>query len=306
MTSTSSERVHSTTEARHPDTVDIDLVSIAEILQLINAEDRLVAGAVGRELDRIAEAVELAVAAIRAGGRVHYFGSGTSGRLGVLDVVELYPTFNVGSEWFVAHHAGGFDAVVQAAEGAEDDLVLGRQAASGLGRHDLAVGLAASGRTPYVRGALEAARDAGASTVLISSNPEAPLAGLADVPILVDTGPEVITGSTRMKAGTAQKLVLNSFSTATMVRLGRTYSNLMVELRATNAKLRGRKLAIVAEATGRPDEECMAALDAADGHLPSALVSLLAGVSAPEARAALDLGGSVRAALEELCEPGRE
>lgn len=292
--------VNSPTEDRNPQTVDIDLVPTAEILELISAEDQLVAPAVAAVLPRIAEAVDLAVSAVQAGGRVHYFGAGTSGRLGVLDIVELLPTYGVGPEMFVAHHAGGTDALADAVEGAEDDVALGRKAASELGSSDIAVGLAASGRTPYVRGALEQARSRGASTVLIGANPRAELASLSDVAVLPDTGPEVIMGSTRMKAGTAQKLVLNAFSTAIMVRLGKTYSNLMVDMRATNEKLRARVLSMLTVATSLPSEECAVALRDADGKVPVALVSLLTEVSVDKARDALARTGNVRAAVAEL------
>lgn len=292
--------VDSPTENRNPATLDIDLVPTIDVLRLINAADATVPGAVAEQLSQIAAAVDLAVACIRGGGRVHYFGSGTSGRLGVLDVAELLPTFGVGSESFVAHHAGGRDALVLPAEGAEDDVALGREAAACLEAGDLAVGLAASGRTPYVRGALDTARAKGVATVLISSNPRAALAELADVAVLVDTGPEVIMGSTRMKAGTAQKLVLNAFSTATMIRLGKTYSNLMVGLVATNEKLRGRMLVILMEATGLPEAECADALEAAAGEVPVALVALLSGQPVEAARSAFEATGSVRAALAAL------
>ncbi len=199
---------------------------------------------------------------------MHYFGAGTSGRLGVLDAAELAPTFNSPRHWFCAHLAGGPDAMWRAVEDAEDDDRGGAvEAASCVRAGDLVVGLAASGRTPYVLGALAAARAKGASTVLLCANPEAEAARSVDVFIGVDTGPEVVTGSTRMKAGTAQKLVLNTFSTAVMVRLGRVYSNLMIDMVATNAKLRGRMISILVEATGCSEELSRQALSQADGDL---------------------------------------
>lgn len=275
------------TEQRNPRTESIDTLRPAELVDLILAEDAVVVPAVRAQGARIGEAVDLAVATVRAGGRIHYVGSGTSGRLGVLDAVELLPTYRVGSDVVVGHIAGGLDALVRAAEGAEDDESAGAQVVAEAGPHDLVVGIAASGRTPYVRGALAAARERGLATVLVSSNPHAPLAELADVPILVDSGPEVVTGSTRMKAATAQKLVLNTFSTATMIRLGKTYSNLMVDVMATNEKLRRRTIRILEQATGCNPDAGRRVLDDADGDLKVALVALLADVDAGRAREAL-------------------
>ena len=295
-------RVESPTEARNPRTTNIDRVSTLEVLELINAEDRLVADAVHPALPRLATAVDLAVDALRQGRRVHYVGAGTSGRLGVLDAAELPPTFAVPSEWFVTHAAGGPAALLRAIEGAEDDEDAGaRELAESVKSGDVVVGLAASGRTPYVVGALRAAHDIGAATVLITANPDAPFGAEVDVLVAVDTGPEVVAGSTRMKAGTAQKLMLNAFSTAVMVRLGRTYSNLMVDLVASNAKLRGRMLDILAEATGLPQATCAEALTEAGGELKTALVAVLGEVTPERARAALARSdGHVHAALAFL------
>jgi N-acetylmuramic acid 6-phosphate etherase len=293
-------RLASPTEERNPRTTDIDLLPTAQVVRLIAAEDAHVPGAVQAQADRITAAVDLAVAAIRAGHRVHYAGAGTSGRLGVLDAAELVPTYGVGPEWFDAHMAGGAQAITQAVENAEDHAAAARADLDHVRAGDVVVGLAASGRTPYVRGALELARERGAATVLVSANPAAPLAPLADIAILVDTGPEAITGSTRMKAATAQKIVLNTFSTATMVRLGKTYSNLMVDVRATNAKLRARLVRLLTQATGLEPQECARALADAGGEVPTALVALLGGVDVTTARAALAGGGSVRAALAAL------
>lgn len=295
-------RVGAPTERRNPLSVDLDLMSTREVLSVINEADRRVPGAVAAVLDEIAETVDLAVTALRGGHRVHYFGAGTSGRLGVLDVAELAPTFNSPRHWFCAHLAGGPDAMWQAVENVEDDDRAGAtEAADCVRSGDVVVGLAASGRTPYVLGALAASRAAGAATVLLCANPEAEAARAVDVFIGVDTGPEVITGSTRMKAGTAQKLVLNTFSTAVMVRLGRVYSNLMIDMMATNAKLRGRMISILVEATGCAEEICRRALDEADGDLKTALVSLVSGADVSVARAALARSADqVRGALALL------
>ncbi|MDF9876416.1 N-acetylmuramic acid 6-phosphate etherase [Cellulosimicrobium cellulans] len=295
-------RLASPTEERNPRTTDVDLLPTADVVALITEEDAGVADAVRAQRDRIAEAVDLAVAALRAGGRVHYVGSGTSGRLGVLDAVELLPTYGVGEEWFVAHLAGGVGAMMLAVEGAEDDVSLGRADVDAVGPDDVVVGLAASGRTPYVRGALDVARERRARTVLVSANPAAPLAAGVDVAILVDTGPEVVTGSTRMKAATAQKLVLNTFSTATMIRLGKTYSNLMIDVRPTNQKLRARIVRMLVQATGLGAPECEEVLHSAGGEVHVALVMLLADADADAARAALggDGAAGVRDALARL------
>lgn len=298
---TSDVKVSAPTEDRHPGTTGIDTLSTLEVLQVINGEDAKVAPAVAEVLPALAVLVDVAVASLRAGGSVHYFGAGTSGRLAVLDAAELLPTFNAPPGLFTAHHAGGPDALVRAVENVEDDADLGRAEAAALRRGDVAIGLTASGRTPFVGGALEAARARGAVTALVTANPHADLAALAEHVLAVDTGPEAITGSTRLKAGTAQKLVLNTFSTAVMIRLGRTWSNLMVDVVATNAKLRGRVLRILQEASGAGEDDARAALEQAGGELKPALLSMLAGVSAAQARAAIaGHGGSVAAALQSL------
>ncbi|GAB4083407.1 N-acetylmuramic acid 6-phosphate etherase [Myceligenerans cantabricum] len=295
-------RVSSPTEERNPRTRDIDVVPTAELVAMISDEDARVVDAVRAQHPRIVAAVDIAVQAILAGGRVHYVGSGTSGRMAFMDAAELLPTFGVGEEMFVAHIAGGAGAFARAVEGAEDDAGAGRAVLDDGSPHDVVIGIAASGRTPYVRGALEAARELGAATVLIASNPVAPLATLADVAILVDTGPEAVTGSTRMKAGTAQKLVLNTISTAVMIRLGKTYSNFMVEVVATNEKLRGRLVRLLEQATGRDTEDCEKALRDVGGDLRVALVTLLVDVDQAAARAALAAPGvlGVRGALDRL------
>ena len=293
--------VSAPTEERHPGTHALDAMSTLELLQTLNHEDARVAPAVLQVLPQLAVAVDLAVERIRSGGTVHYFGAGTSGRLAVIDAAELMPTFNAPDGLFVAHHAGGAEALLKAVENAEDDAELGAQEASVVGPQDVVVGVTASGRTPYVAGALAAARATGALTVLITANPQAELAGQVEHLLAVDTGPEVITGSTRLKAGTAQKLVLNSFSTAVMVRLGRTWSNLMVDMVATNAKLRGRVIRILREASGADEVASRKALELASGELKPALLSLLAGVDPDTARGALELHqGSVAEALRSI------
>jgi N-acetylmuramic acid 6-phosphate etherase len=282
---------------RNDRTTEIDTVGTQELLQLFNAEDAVVAGAVAAVLPMLAEVIDLTVIRIRGGGHVHYFGAGSSGRIGVLDAAEVVPTFGVDPSLFVAHHAGGESAVAHAVEGAEDRESLGAQAAAEVTAADVAVGLSASGQTPYVAGALRAARAAGALTVLVSSNLSAPLAELADHRLLVDTGPEAIAGSTRLKAATAQKMILNSLSTAVMIRLGRTYSNLMVSMSGTNAKLRQRQILILMEASGATEAACRAELGRCGGDLGLAMMCLLSGLEPEVAAEALAAGGSVRAAL---------
>src|SRR5271169_4504170 len=296
----------SSTETRNDRTTEIDTVGTLELLRLLNAEDAVVAGAVAAILPALAEVVDLSVDRVRGGGHVHYFGAGSSGRSGVLDAAEVVPTFGMDAGLFVAHHAGGENAVAHAAEGAEDRESLGRQAASAVTDADVAVGLSASGRTPYVAGALRAARAAGALTVLVSSNLSAPLTELAARGLLVDTGPEAIAGSTRLKASTAQKMILNSLSTAVMIRLGRTYSNLMVSLSGTNAKLRQRQIFILMETSGATEAACQTELARCGGDLRLAMVCLLSGLEPEAAAKALAAGGSVRAALAATGTAARE
>lgn len=295
-------RVTSPTERRNPLSVDLDQLPTLDVLKLVNDEDTRVPTAVRAVLDAVAVAVDRAVEVLRAGGRVHYFGAGTSGRLGVLDAAELPPTYNAPSNWFCAHIAGGPQAMWRAVEDAEDDeATAAAEVTDCVQPGDLVVGIAASGRTPYVLGALRAARSIGAGTALVAANPAAEAAREVDIFIGIDTGPEVVTGSTRMKAATGQKLVLNSFSTAVMVRLGRVYSNLMVSMVATNAKLRGRMLSILVEATGYGEDVCRESLMAAGGDLKPALVSLLSGAPVADARAALTRADDqVRGALALL------
>ncbi|GLY68622.1 N-acetylmuramic acid 6-phosphate etherase [Amycolatopsis taiwanensis] len=292
-------QVDSPTEQRNPRTTDIDRMSTVGILGLINAEDRRVPEAVSEVLPQLAVAVDLAVETLRGGRRVHYVGAGTSGRLAVLDAAELVPTFNVPPDWFVAHHAGGDRALREPVENAEDDAKAGAAELSAMvDPGDFVLGLTASGRTPYVLGALKEASGRGARTALVSCNPRTVQPPWLDVLIGVDTGPEAIAGSTRMKAGTAQKVILTSFSTAAMIKLGRTYSNLMVSLRATNAKLRGRTIRILREATGASEQDCADALVEAGGDLKVALVHLLCGVDSATAISLLEAnGGRVRDTL---------
>jgi N-acetylmuramic acid 6-phosphate etherase len=296
------------TEGINPATADLDCLTPLEIARAINAEDARVAAAVERELPRIAAAMEQIAARLRRGGRLVYVGAGTSGRLGVLDASECPPTFGTPPELVVGCIAGGPTALTHAVEDVEDDAAAGRAdaAALGIGPDDAVVGIAASGRTPYVLGALAHANAAGALTVGLTCNAGTPLAEVATIAIAPVVGPEVIAGSTRLKAGTAQKMVLNMLSTGVMVLLGKTFGNLMVDLQATNAKLRRRAVAIVQTATGLDEDAAAALLRDADGEAKTAIVAARAGVDAPAARARLAVaGGSVRAALGEAapCPP---
>lgn len=288
----------SPTELRLAASAELDALSTVEVLRLLNGEDRVAVEAVAAVLPQLAEVVDLAAERFRRGGTVHYFGAGTSGRLGVLDAAELLPTFNLEPGRVVAHIAGGADALVNAIENAEDSDAQGRVDAAGIGPDDLVIGLAASGNTPYVGGALAVAREAGAHTVLVSSNPHAALSHLADTDLVLETGPEVLTGSTRLKAATAEKLVLNGFSTALMVAVGRTWSNLMVSVVATNEKLRRRTVRILQEAAGLEADAARDLLIAADGELKTAIVAALADTDVARSRTLLaEHSDSVRDAL---------
>ena len=284
------------TERRNPRTTEIDLASSAEIVDLINAEDATVAAAVATQRDSIARAVELAERSFRAGGRLIYVGAGTSGRLGVLDAAECPPTFGTDPSMVQALIAGGTPALTRAQEGAEDrpnDAIRDVDALD-VGSTDLVIGIAASGTTPYVRAALERARALGASTAIVAcSPPPSELLGVVDVAIVPLTGPEVVTGSTRMKAGTATKLVLNTITTGAMIRLGKTWGNLMVDLRATNAKLRDRSERIVMEVCGVTREEARVVLDGAGGRVKTAIVMHKRGVDAEEADLLLEQAGGI-------------
>lgn len=289
------------TEGRNPRTLDIDRLPTLEMLRRINAEDAGVAPAVALELPRIAEAVDRVAARMQSGGRLIYFGAGTSGRMGVLDASEVPPTYGLSPEWVVARIAGGTKAITQTVEESEDDAEAGAAevAALNVGPRDSLVGIAASGRTPYVMAAMRAARERGALVISLACNRPAPMEDLADVAIAPLVGPEAVAGSTRMKAGTAQKMVLNMLSTGVMVRLGKTFSNLMVDMQASNRKLRARAVRMVALATGAPEDDAAAALSAAGGEVKTAIVALLAGIDAGDARLRLAATqGRVRAALE--------
>ena len=286
------------TERRLPESMELDSTDTLGVLRLLHEQDIVAVHAVEPLLPRIAALVDEAAARMRRGGRVHYFGAGTSGRLGVLDAAELLPTYNIPPGRVVPHIAGGDAAIVNAVENAEDSRAEGAAAAAGVGPDDVAIGLTASGTTPYVAAALEVARRNGAFTGLVSSNPSSPIGGAVDIDLALATGPEVITGSTRLKAGTAQKLVLNGFSTALMVALGRTWSNLMVSVVATNDKLRERSVRILVDATGLDADAARAALADAGGDVKAALVAHLLEVPAAEAAARLEAnGGSVRDAV---------
>jgi len=289
------------TEQRNPRTRGLDRKSTLEILRVLNAEDARVALAVRRELPKIARAVDAIVKSFRAGGRLFYVGAGTSGRLAVLDAAESPPTFGTSPKLVQAIIAGGSRAVQGAVEGAEDSAKNGARdlRKAGVKAGDVVVGLAASGTTPYVIGAMQFARKRGAVTVGVTSNSRSPLARIAKIAIAPDTGPEAISGSTRLKAGTAQKMVLNLLSTASMVRLGRVYENWMVYVALTNQKLRQRGARILQEAAGVSVSAADQVLRQSQHNLPVALVMLKTGADAREARQRLQQsGGNVRQALE--------
>lgn len=289
-----------TTESRNSRTMELDEFTVEQLLTAMNDEDRLVPDAVRRVLPEVERAVELAVTALRSGGRLIYQGAGTSGRLGVLDAAECPPTFGVPPGVVVGVLAGGDAAMFRSEEGAEDSAERGRDdlVALGVTPADVVIGIAASGRTPYVIGGLDHARAVGASAVALSCNPGAAVSAHAQVAIEVDNGPEVLTGSTRLKAGTSQKLILNMISTAAMVRTGKAYSNLMVDVAPSNVKLAGRVVRIIREATGADEAAARAASAAADGHAKTAIVMILADVDAPTARRRLaDADGFVRVAI---------
>ncbi len=295
------------TEAARPEWAGLDRLDTPELLRLLNAEDRTVAGAVARELPRIAVVVDAVAARMARGGRLVYAGAGTAGRLGVLDASECPPTFGTAPDRVVGVIAGGPAALVRAVEGAEDraELAVADLAALAPTPEDTVVGISASGRTPYTVAAVRSAREAGALTVGLAGVAGSPLVAAAELGIEVETGAEVLAGSTRLKAGTAQKLVLNLLSTAVMVRLGRTYGNLMVDVRAGNAKLRDRARRIVVDITGTDEATARRALAATGGEVKSAVLVVLAGVDAPAAARLLDAaGGRLREALD-LARSGR-
>jgi N-acetylmuramic acid 6-phosphate etherase len=274
------------TEQRNAASRNLDRMTARQIVELMNREDRKVALAVGKEIPAIARAVEAIVAGIRNGGRLIYVGAGSSGRMAVLDAAECQPTFGTSPKLVQALIAGGGRAITQAVEGAEDDVRNAERElrARRLTRNDVVVGVTASGTTPYVLAALRYARGHGATTVAITSNRKTPVTGLAKIVIAAEAGPEVLTGSTRMKAGTAQKMVLNMLSTASMARLGHVYENLMIDVVQTNEKVGKRALRILAEASGKSVSAAEHALRAAGHNMRVALVMLKLGLEAKEAR----------------------
>lgn len=288
------------TEQPYPGHERLDEYGVAELVDALVGDQAEAAVAVQAASAQITRAVEAAVPRLEAGGRIIYVGAGTSGRLGLLDSVELHPTFSWPRGRAIALLAGGPAAIHGAIEGAEDDREKGAQDLADLnpGLQDVVVLVAASGATPYTLGALEAARAAGALTIGLANNPGSPLAEGAEVGILLDTGPEVISGSTRLKAGTAQKIALNTFSSAVMVRLHKVFGNLMVDVRPTNAKLVRRAIRLVALATGADETHARQAFEASDSQVKAAIVSILKGVPPDEARERLSKArGDVRAAL---------
>lgn len=292
-----------TTEAYRPELAEIDRLPTLALARLMNGEDASVPAAVAAQLPAIAAAIDAAVPRLARGGRLLYLGAGTAGRLGVLDASECPPTFNTAPGAVVGLVAGGPEAVVTAVEGAEDraELAAADLDGKGLTAADVVVGVSASGRTPYAVGAVTHARARGALTVGLACNSGSPLAAAADHGVEVVVGPELIAGSTRLKAGTAQKLVLNTISTICMIRLGKTYGNLMVDVRASNAKLRARARRIVALATGAPDDAVEAALAATGGEVKPAILTLLGGVDAVTAARLLDRShGHLRTAVTTL------
>jgi N-acetylmuramic acid 6-phosphate etherase len=288
------------TEGINQATREIDRMSALEIARTINQEDAKIALAVETEVPKIAAAIEGIVAQLKKGGRLIYMGAGTSGRLGVLDASECPPTYSTPPELVVARLAGGLQAMFVSAEEAEDDEAQGRKDAEelGLSGNDALVGITASGTTPYVMGALAYGREVGALTIGLTCNKGMPIEQLAEITISPEVGPEVVSGSTRMKAGTAQKMVLNMLSTGAMILLGKTFGNLMVDVKPTNAKLRRRANVIVQRATGVDEETATHLLQESDGETKTAIVVALAKVSPAEARARLEKsGGVIRKAL---------
>jgi N-acetylmuramic acid 6-phosphate etherase len=274
------------TEKVNPATTEIDRMSPLEIVQVINAEDAKVAQAVQQVLPDIARAIERIAARLRSGGRLIYAGAGTSGRLGALDASECSPTFNIPQEMIMACIAGGQQALGQAHEDFEDSWEAGQadMAAVNASEMDVAVGITASGRTPYVRGAIAYARERGASTIGLACNVDTPLEQEVEIMIAPLVGPEVISGSTRLKAGTAQKMVLNMLSTGAMILLGKTFGNLMVDVQATNYKLQQRALSIVRQATGLDEDAAKTLLEASGGEVKTAILVSQANISPEEAR----------------------
>lgn len=292
------------TEQVNPNTKNIDSLDTLGVLRLMNDEDKKIAYAVESELESIARAVDCISAQLRKGGRLFYVGCGTSGRLGILDAVECPPTFSTDPEMVQGIIAGGNSAIFKAKEGAEDNEAEGRKDLEnvGLTDKDVVVGIAASGRTPYVLGAMAYAREIGAPTVSVSCNKGGPVYNAADYPIAVDAGPEVITGSTRLKSGTAQKMVLNMLSTASMISLGKVYGNLMVDVKPSNEKLRRRAVRIVSTAAGVDEQRATEALAEAGGRAKTAIVMLLCSTGREEAERLLaSADGRIARAVRENC-----
>ncbi|HEX3051629.1 MAG TPA: N-acetylmuramic acid 6-phosphate etherase [Aggregatilineaceae bacterium] len=277
------------TETPNPRTANIDRLSSLEMLQVINDEDASVAVAVQRALPSIARAVDAITACLRRGGHLIYVGAGTSGRLGVLDAVECVPTFSTDPLMVQGIVAGGHAALTQPVEGAEDDYDAGyaKMGEIGVSRHDVVIGIAASGQTPYVIGALQAAKAYGAVTAAVTCNEPAPMLDIVQFPIAAVVGPEIIAGSTRLKAGTAQKMILNMLSTASMIQLGKVYGNLMVDVKVTNQKLAKRAQGIVMKVAHTSEEEAIRLLQQTQNEVKPAIVMALRHVSAEEARSQL-------------------
>lgn len=295
------ESRHPLTESRHPESAELDRFSSLEIVSLMNREDGSVVRTVQEALPFVAGAVDAIVERMRDGGRLFYVGAGTSGRLGALDAAECPPTFGTEPELVQAVMAGGVQAFHQAVEHAEDDPDAGAAELDrrGLSARDFVVGISASGRTPFVIGALRRARQVGAGTGSIFCNPGAPMATEAEHPILLAVGPEILTGSTRLKAGTATKMALNMLSTATMVRLGRSFGNLMVDVKANSAKLRERRVRILADTANLPLDRAATLLERAGGELRVAILMAASGVEADEARRRLADAADLREMLED-------
>ena len=290
------------TEQENPRTKQISSLSTADIVHLMNDEDARVPAAVAEVLSDVARAVDQIVQRVLAGGRLFYIGTGTSGRLGVLDAAECPPTFGVSPDLVQAVIAGGYDACYRAVEASEDDAAAGARDLEqrGFTKADSLVGIAASGRTPYTVGAVEYARRLGALTIAITCAPESAITKAAEIPIVALVGPEVIAGSTRLKAGTAQKLILNMLSTATMIRLGYVTGNRMTNMQTRNVKLRARAIRILQSESGLDEQQAQTLLDAAQGNLPVGLVMSQTGRSRAEAGAALDQAQGVIAKAIEI------
>ncbi|NEN86982.1 N-acetylmuramic acid 6-phosphate etherase [Paenibacillus elgii] len=289
-----------TTEQRNPNTTQIDRLSSEEIVRLIHAEDRLVTEAVGRILPQVAQAVDRIVAAFQRQGRLFYIGAGTSGRLGILDASECPPTYGTDPSMVQGIIAGGFQAVKDPVEGAEDSEELGAKDIDehGVTDRDVVVGIAASGRTPYVLGAMKRAKEKQATVIGLCNNENTPMAGIADLMLEAVAGPEAVLGSTRMKSGTAQKLILNMLTTASMIRIGKVYENLMVDVLPSNEKLVYRAKRIIGMATGAPEDVISEAYTASGRHVKTAIVMILAKTDRDGARELLERsGGFVRQAV---------